>query len=70
MTTIKAMNNYKRRKAIVEDLMRDGTCMVAVMDLQHVCEKLIEKCCNFKIDYVNNGIYMVNVTRLNVYKYA
>ena len=59
--------NYVNRKKLVEEATRNGTAMVSVYDISAVVTKLLEKGVDFKVDTLNNQIYMVTVTRMASY---
>ena len=58
--------NLKNRKLIVEEAMRDGTAMVAIYDIADVCNTLLNKGVDFKVETLKNGIFMITVLRVNV----
>lgn len=56
----------KNRKLVVEEILHDGTGMVAIYDIAAVIDMLLAKGADFKVEALKNAIYMVTVTRTNV----
>lgn len=58
--------NLKNRKLIVEEALRDGTAMCAIYDIADICNTLLMKGVDYKVETLKNGIFMITVLRINV----
>lgn len=49
---------------VVKDAINNGSAMVSMYDLSYVVTALLNKGADFKVEALNNGIYMVSVLRI------
>ena len=58
------INQIFMKSNAVKDAMNNGSAMVSAYDLNYVVNSLINKGADFKLESLNNGIYMISVIRV------